>query len=91
MSTVNVFRYAALVAGVAYGISTDRSLACAAQKKAEDAKFAKQTALISEAKAEYAKLHAPKPAAAGEGVAFNLDDDKLDFAKAIDSAIASLE
>lgn len=89
MSTVNVFRYAALIAGVAYGITTDISLSTAAEKKAEDAAFAKKTALIAEAKAEYQKLHAPKTTATS--VAFNLDDDKLDFAKAIDSAIASLE
>lgn len=89
MSTVNVFRYAALIAGVAYGISTDMSLATAAEKKAEEAAFAKKSALIAEAKAEYQKINAPKAVAGA--VAFNLDDDKLDFAKAIDSAIASLE
>ncbi|GMM27586.1 F1F0 ATP synthase subunit E [Martiniozyma asiatica (nom. inval.)] len=88
MSTLNVFRYAALIAGVAYGFTTDLSLKAAAAKKAEEKEFQKKVALIAEAKAEYKKLHAKPAAASGS---FNLEDPNLDFAQAITNAIASLD
>lgn len=85
--TVQVFRYSALVAGVFYGFTTDISLKAESQKKKEEAEFQKKVKLIAEAKAEYKKLNPPKVAATG----FDLENPDLDFAKAIESAIETLE
>ncbi|GAV26959.1 hypothetical protein PMKS-000420 [Pichia membranifaciens] len=85
MSTLNVFRYGALVTGVLYGFTHDLSLKAAGEKKKEEAEYQKKIKLIEDAKAEYKKLNPPK-ASAG----FDLEDPNLDFAKAIESAVESL-
>lgn len=84
---MQVFRYSALIAGVFYGFTQDLSLKNAHEKKKEEAEFQKKIKLIEEAKAEYKKLNPPKVSTTG----FDLEDPNLDFGKAIESAIASLE
>ncbi|GMM44468.1 F1F0 ATP synthase subunit E [Pichia kluyveri] len=87
-STLNVFRYGALVAGVFYGFSHDLSLKSEAAKKKEEAEYQKKLNLIAQAKAEYKKLNPPK---VESSTTFDLENPDLDFAKAIESAIAGLE
>lgn len=84
---LQVFRYSALIAGVFYGFTHDLSLKAAGEKKKEEAEYQKKLKLIDEAKAEYKKLHPP----AQSSTAFDLEDANLDFGKAIESAIASLD
>ncbi|ODQ59375.1 hypothetical protein WICANDRAFT_79896 [Wickerhamomyces anomalus NRRL Y-366-8] len=101
MSTVNVFRYSALAAGVFYGAYHTYSLKSAATKAEEARVYAKKEALILEAKEKFAELKnksQPKKAeavtsapASSSPAEINLDDDKLDFAKVILSAVENLE
>lgn len=88
MSTLNVFRYSALIAGVVYGFYTDAKLAGASERAAEAAAVAKQQALIAEAKAEYAKLHAPKKTASAAPVTA---DGKTDYNAVIANWAASFK
>ncbi|KAG0680037.1 hypothetical protein C6P40_003320 [Pichia californica] len=85
MSTLNVFRYGALVAGVFYGFTHDITLKCEHEKKKEEAEYQKKVKLIAEAKEEWKKLNPPK---ASSG--FNLEDPNLDFGKAIEDAVEHL-
>ncbi|CCH42148.1 ATP synthase subunit e, mitochondrial [Wickerhamomyces ciferrii] len=93
MSTVNVFRYSALAAGVLYGAYHTYSLESTAKKAEAQRLFAKKEALILEAKAKFAELNAPKKVETPktQSKEINLDDDKLDFAQVIISAVESLE
>ncbi|KAK9247164.1 F-type H+-transporting ATP synthase subunit E [Lipomyces tetrasporus] len=87
MSTLNVFRWTALGAGVVYGLVHSYSLSVASEKKAAAAEWTHKEALIAKAKAEYAKLH-PKPAAAATTTAtLDLSDPNFDFAKYLETAL----
>jgi hypothetical protein len=70
-------------------------LKSAAQKADEAKLFAKKEALIAEAKTKFAELNKkPEPVVAKPVAAtteINLDDDKLDFAELILSAVQKLE
>ncbi|AWU73959.1 uncharacterized protein C5L36_0A05540 [Pichia kudriavzevii] len=88
MSTLNVFRYSALIAGVAYGFTHDLSLKAAHAKKKEEEEYQRKIKLIAEAKEQYKLAHPPKK---DESASFDLENPNLDFAKAIESAIASLD
>lgn len=98
---VKVFRYSALAAGVLYGAYHTASLKSAAVKAEEARLYAKKEALIAEAKTKFAELKAklePKKESAVTStpassslVEINLDDDKLDFAQVILSAVENLD
>lgn len=91
MSTsFNVFRYSLVGAGVVYGAFHRYSLESAEVQKQKDAQWKKEEKLIRQAKAEYAKLHAPK-AAPVSTTAFNLEDPNLDFGKVLESLVQKLE
>lgn len=84
-----------------YGAYHTASLKSAAKKAEASQIFAKKEALILEAKNKYAELKAasePKKAdavpatpASTSSTEINLDDDKLDFAQVILSAVENLE
>lgn len=84
-----------------YGAYHTASLKSSAKKAEEAQVFAKKEALILEAKNKYAELKAasePKKEAAvastpasTSNTEINLDDDKLDFAQVILSAVENLE
>ncbi|KAK9456116.1 ATP synthase E chain-domain-containing protein [Dipodascopsis uninucleata] len=85
MSTLNVFRWTALGAGVLYGAVHSYNLSVARAKKHEATEYQKKVTLISKAKEEYARLH-PKPVAASTAT-LDLADPNFDFAKYIETAL----
>ncbi|SCU96013.1 LAME_0F14488g1_1 [Lachancea meyersii CBS 8951] len=91
MSTLNVLRYSAVVLGVAVGFKTDLGLKSQASRKSEEKAYADKLQLIDQAKAEYAKLHAPKSEPKGSAVKLDLEDPNLDYSKAILGAVESLK
>lgn len=86
----NVLRYSLLGAGIVYGAVHRYNLESAEIKKAKQAEWTKEEKLIKKAKAEYAKLNAPKeqPSSA---TSFNLEDPNLDFGKVFESLVQKLE
>ncbi|SCU91665.1 LADA_0F11298g1_1 [Lachancea dasiensis] len=92
MSTLNVLRYSAVALGIAVGLKTDLGLKSEAARKSEQKAYSDKLQLIEQAKAEYAKLHAPKKEASSGSVAkFDLEDPNLDYAKVILGAVDSLK
>ncbi|KAK8438664.1 F1F0 ATP synthase subunit e, mitochondrial [Candidozyma auris] len=93
MSTFNVLRYSALGAGLVYGAVHRYNLesAVSEQRKAEEWK--KKEKLIKQAKAEYARLHAPKeqPNSGASLSLKTLEDPNLDFGKVLESLVQKLE
>lgn len=93
MSTFNVLRYSALGAGLVYGVVHRYNLesAVSEQRKAEE--WTKKEKLIKQAKAEYARLHAPKnkPADNSTFSLKTLEDPNVDFGKLAESLIQKLE
>lgn len=90
MSTFNVLRYSALGAGVVYGAVHRYNLFANAEAEETARQFNKEQKLINQAKAEYAKLNAPKAAPATSG-AINWEDPNLDFGKVLESLIQKLD
>ncbi|EEQ41267.1 putative ATP synthase subunit e [Clavispora lusitaniae] len=91
MSTsFNVFRYSLLGAGVLYGAVHRYNLEAAEEQQQKLAQWKKEEKLIKQAKAEYAKAHAPKEAPASAS-SFNLEDPNLDFGKVLESLVQKLE
>lgn len=93
MSTVNVFRYSAVALGLFFGLKNDLSLKSAASKKEEQDAFEAKRKLVDEAKAEYAKLHAPvnKKVESGSVKEVDFEDPNVDFAAVILQAVDSLK
>ncbi|CEP62370.1 F1F0 ATP synthase subunit e LALA0_S05e04126g [Lachancea lanzarotensis] len=91
MSALNVFRYSAVLLGVAVGLQTDLSLKSQASKQQEEKAYAEKLQLIEQAKAEYAKLHAPKSETKTSNQKVDLEDPNLDYAKVILGAVESLK
>lgn len=60
MSTLNVFRYSLLGAGVVYGFVHRNSLEAAHKEESRLAQWKEEEKLIAEAKAQFAKEVAPK-------------------------------
>lgn len=87
----NVLRYSLLGAGIVYGAVHRYNLESAEEQKQKQTQWKKEEKLIRQAKAEYAKLNAPKEAPAASGAAFNLEDPNLDFGKALESLVQKLE
>ncbi|ODV85377.1 hypothetical protein CANARDRAFT_28173 [[Candida] arabinofermentans NRRL YB-2248] len=88
MSSLNVFRYSALAAGIIYGAYHTETLKSIGAKKQEAFDFEQKQKLISEAKAEYKKLNPPKVSTTTEAI--NLDDPDFDFAKFVLGAVDKL-
>lgn len=63
MSTLNVFRYSLLGAGVVYGFIHRNSLESAHKEESRLAQWSKEEKLIAEAKAQFAKTAAPQSTA----------------------------
>ncbi|KEY72538.1 hypothetical protein S40285_08163 [Stachybotrys chlorohalonatus IBT 40285] len=80
MSATNVLRWSALGVGIFYGFTHQRSIT--ASQKAEHARreYEHKQELINKAKAEYAKLKNPAPAAADDGT-FDPNSPKFDLEK----------
>ncbi|QWU86918.1 hypothetical protein CA3LBN_001136 [Candidozyma haemuli] len=93
MSTFNVLRYSALGAGVLYGAVHRYNLESAVSEQHKAEEWKKQEKLIKEAKAEYARLHAPKDKpSSGAGLSLKtLEDPNVDFGKALESLVQKLE
>ncbi|KAM3162501.1 ATP synthase subunit e, mitochondrial [Lachancea thermotolerans] len=91
MSTVNVLRYSALALGAIIGLKTDLSLKSEAAKSSQQKEYAEKLRLIEQAKAEYAKLHAPKQVEKQADTKLDLEDPNLDYGKVILSAVESLK
>lgn len=88
MSTFNVIRYSLLGAGVVYGAVHRYNLQAALEQQAKAAQYQAEEKLIRKAKAEYARLTAPKDAPVGAAV--NLEDPNLDFGKLVESWVQKL-
>lgn len=93
MSTFNVLRYSALGAGVLYGAVHRYNLESAVSEQHKAEEWKKQEKLIKEAKAEYARLHAPKDKpSSGAGLSLKtLEDPNVDFGKVLESLVQKLE
>lgn len=90
MSSFNVLRYSALGAGILYGAVHRYNLESAASQEEKQAKFNQEAKLIREAKAEYAKLHAPKKQESSV-TSVNFEDPNVDFGKVLESLVQKLE
>lgn len=92
MSTFNVLRWTALATGVVYGAYHTQVLKSAGAAKQEILDFKHQEKLIAEAKAEFAKLNAPKEVKTEKVTpgSINLDDPNIDFASVLLSAVDNL-
>lgn len=86
--TLNVSRWSALGAGIIYGAYHRYSLELLSKKEQATAAYKKEERLIREAKAEYAKLNAPKQE---KSASFNLEDPNLDFGKVLESFVQKLD
>lgn len=91
MSTLNVLRYSALALGAVVGFKNDFFLKSQAAKKEEEDAFQQKLKLIEQAKAEYAKLNAPKEVKKADTTKIDLEDPNLDYAAVILSAVDSLK
>ncbi|CAK7897088.1 ATP synthase subunit e, mitochondrial [[Candida] anglica] len=90
MSTFNVLRYSALGAGLVYGAVHRYNLFANAEQAAATAQFQKEEKLIRQAKAEYARLNAPKKTVSAAGT-INWEDPNLDIGQALEGLISKLE
>lgn len=93
MSTFNVLRYSLLGAGIVYGAYTRFSVDSAFKAEQAAKKWRQEEKLIQQAKAEYARLHAPKKdtSSASTSGSINWEDPNLDFGKALESLIQKLD
>ncbi|KAF3985670.1 hypothetical protein FT663_04956 [Candidozyma haemuli var. vulneris] len=93
MSTFNVLRYSALGAGLVYGAVHRYNLESAVKEQHKAEEWKKQEKLIKKAKAEYARLHAPKeqPSTGASLSLKTLEDPNVDFGKVFESLIQKLE
>ncbi|KAL9086701.1 MAG: hypothetical protein Q9165_007020 [Trypethelium subeluteriae] len=66
-SGVNVLRYSALVFGVFYGFTHQRSITSRDKKDAVNREWERKTDLIAQAKAEYTKQHTPQESKTASG------------------------
>ncbi|EER35268.1 conserved hypothetical protein [Candida tropicalis MYA-3404] len=92
MSTFNVLRYSLLGAGIVYGAYSRYSIESAHHNQEAAKKWRKEERLIQQAKAEYAKLNAPKKeATTTTSGSINWEDPNLDIGKALESLIQKLD
>lgn len=90
MSTnFNVLRYSLFGAGIVYGAYHRYSLESTVKKEAAAKAWAKEEKLIKQAKAEYAKLNAPKETSTKGSI--NWEDPNLDIGSALESLVAKLD
>lgn len=80
-----MFRWGALGAGVLYGFFHNITLSSKASEKQAAKEYARQEALIKEAKAEYARLH-PAPVSKDSDV--NFEDPNFNLEAYIAKALA---
>lgn len=85
----NVLRYSLLGAGVVYGAYHRYSLESDVKAEHAAKAWAKEEKLIKQAKAEYAKLTAPKETPSSGSI--NWEDPNLDFGKALESLVSKLD
>ncbi|EMG47487.1 hypothetical protein G210_2163, partial [Candida maltosa Xu316] len=85
----NVLRYSLLGAGVVFGVYSKVSDRSAHEAKVAAKKWKREERLIKEAKAEYAKLNAPKTTSSAGSI--NWEDPNLDLGKALESLIQKLD
>ncbi|KAF1981454.1 hypothetical protein K402DRAFT_425409 [Aulographum hederae CBS 113979] len=71
---VNVLRWSALGVGLFYGITHQAAISSKDKLAAKNAAYDHQAKLVSDAKAEWARKHAPP-----SGVITNPDDPKFDL------------
>ena len=93
MSTFNLLRYSLLGAGIFYGAYTRFSVDSAFKAEQAAKKWRQEEKLIQQAKAEYARLHAPKKdtSSASTSGSINWEDPNLDFGKALELLIQKLD
>ncbi|GMM53324.1 F1F0 ATP synthase subunit E [Starmerella bacillaris] len=85
----NVLRWTVLSGGIFYGFIHNNSLKKEADKEAWQHKVDNRRKLISEARAEYARLH-PKPVIEGAPTT-DVDSPDFDPVKVIDWAVKHIE
>ncbi|KAJ9195489.1 hypothetical protein DTO166G4_3072 [Paecilomyces variotii] len=85
---VNVLRYSALVAGLIYGFSHQSSLNSQAKHAEIEREYKRKESLIQQAKAEFAKKHAPADKKS-EGPVTNPDDPRFDLEALLKSVEAT--
>ncbi|KAF2229491.1 hypothetical protein EV356DRAFT_475327 [Viridothelium virens] len=79
-SGVNVLRYSALVFGVFYGFTHQRSITSREKQDAVNREWQRKTDLIAQARAEYTKQHTPPESkTASGGLITNPEDPKFDL------------
>ncbi|QPH00538.1 hypothetical protein C2857_004247 [Epichloe festucae Fl1] len=77
---VNVLRWSALAVGVFYGFSHQRTIYASQRAEHDKHEYERKQKLIDQAKAEYAKEHAPaSTATAKNGAVFDVNDPKFDL------------
>ncbi|BCR90785.1 ATP synthase subunit e [Aspergillus chevalieri] len=77
---VNVLRYSALAAGLAYGVYHQSSLNSQARRAEADREYARKAALIEQAKAEWKKKTTPQePQTQASGVISDPADNRFDL------------
>jgi F-type H+-transporting ATP synthase subunit e len=79
-STVNVLRWSALAVGVFYGFSHQRTITASQRAEHDRHEYEQKQKLINQAKAEYAKIKNPSPAAADDGT-LDISSPKFDLEK----------
>ncbi|KAJ1667334.1 hypothetical protein IW140_001933 [Coemansia sp. RSA 1813] len=79
-SLFKIGRWAALGAGLSYGVLHARTLRKDAEIKRIDNEYARKVALIEEAKKKYAEKKAAE-SGGGSGQSFNFEDPNFDFDK----------
>lgn len=89
-ATFNVLRYSVLGAGVVYGAVHRYNLESSEKQLQATKKWKLEEKLIRQAKAEYAKLNAPKDVSTKAG-SVNWEDPNLDIGKALESLIQKLD
>ncbi|KAI9709250.1 MAG: hypothetical protein M1820_003370 [Bogoriella megaspora] len=77
---VNVLRYSALVFGVFYGFSHQRSITSRDKKAADSREYNRQADLIAQAKAKWAEKSAPPESKKSDGgIVTNPEDPNFDL------------
>ena len=72
MIQMQVLRWSALAVGVFYGFSHQRTITASQKAQHEQHEFNKKQKLIDQAKAEYAKKHAPATTSKDDGMCARL-------------------
>jgi len=82
---VNVLRWSALVAGIFYGFSHQRTITSNLAASHEEKEYKHRAGLIQKAKAEWAKKNSPSQAkSSGSDIIEDTNDSKFDLGAYID-------